>query len=261
MDREKRTPLRELSPSTLNRDHSHVLKSPQIKKIPKPRYDVGISSQESRFTLTTQLGACRLIIFEQRLEIKRLKKQLAFAHMKESVRNTKSRPISKVGKSSVDEDPKANFTTPKKRKLIDEETDNPNVQSSIPIAQPPIFPSPELKSHPNNITTQTKLPENSNPNTGHHRSSPPSIHFQGLDRLLDGINENEQDINTHEKLKETYQRCYNEQRTIPLFTSPSSGKKKRHTFLSNITREYGPVSLSDLPAYREKFNSWKTKYA
>jgi hypothetical protein len=47
----------------------------------------------------------------------------------------------------------------------------------------------------------------------------------------------------------------------PSFSGATSYQKKfSEPYLSNIVKQHGPVSIAGLPAYKEKFSSWKTKY-
>lgn len=305
-----RTPLKEIPQSVLNQE-INVLRTPIQKNTPsKPRYQ-SPEPIKSHFTSKIreidnkrQLGACKMIIQKQNLEIKRLKQQLAFFKLS-SVLQRRNHGILKISKAINDPDGK--FATPKKRKITEENVLHPQEPLIPPTYQhdyssPLRFPSPQKKDSqfPTHLYSKPPLPSHQGtgpppppppPPTAKQPKSPPPINFRELNSLLDGIESGHDDSDNYESQKQEklknihasllHQRYVSHNNKIKAHTSPPIQHSpvyesenssplserspyslaKKNVFLTNITKQYGPVSMSELPAYKEKITSWKNKYS
>lgn len=283
-----RTPLKELSQSTLNQE-SNLLKSPApiLKRTPtKSRYEItnrSISDLNFNISNSKEAAISKLIIKQQQRQINQLQKKVVFLQLKDLL-NRKQRQSKATKHLSVKDDPEGKFATPKKRKLVDENIENvvQNVQqSTLPpsLPNPPLFPSPNHRvPFPPDVQETKETEKEKPPSTHKHLLPSPKLQFQELSKLLDGMEDEAvlQDRKT-EKLKKIYQTCSKNSpkpsRNEHQYCSPTSERNdyaaeflspnygfKKSAFLTNITKQHGPVSLAELPAYKEKINSWKHKY-
>ena len=283
-----RTPLKELTLNVLNQE-ANLLKSPAplYKRTPaKSRYETtnrSITELNGLFP-SREIALAKLVIKQQRREINKLRRHVAFLKLKYNP--SRKQRSQKAIKQLAKEDIEGKFATPKKRKLLDENADvitEDNHQSFLPtnLPNPPAFSSPDRRvPFPPNIqeAKETEPTTKSIPVIKQTFSSP-AIQFQELSKLLDGMEDETVLVDRKtEQLKKIYQTC---SRTSPKpsresskfptpphdindlhaeYLSPNYGLKKT-AFLTNITKQYGPVSLAELPAYKDKINSWKHKYA
>jgi hypothetical protein len=241
---------------------------------------------ENRDQLRQEVMASRMIIIKQQNEINSLQKQVAFLKLSTGKERAVSPDQNVTSSSNV------NYATPKKRRLDNTDTPSseipkdendtrtPNVcdscskvESKKPLLS--LFPPKPLSAK----RYHREVLEDSPPKRP-SSSSEQTLHFAHFNKLLDDL---QADANSSPEIKRhgtsskaasypSVQRISPKPNVSPsvcVDRSPSNDDSsvyspysmgKKNMFLSNITRQYGPVSMTGLPAYKEKITSWKSKY-
>jgi hypothetical protein len=244
----------------------------------------------NRDLLRKEVIASRMIIIKQQNEINSLRKQVAFLKL-----STTKEPSTSQDQNVTSN---TNYATPKKRRLDNNDSPSSAVRNDENDPRTPNARDASRKTESKKSLLSAFPPKpplsgkryqlEDSPPKRPSSSSEQNFHFDHFNKLLDQVRADDS-RNPSSPTGMPYEQAAKHTTLKPLSSqltdhfspnvigspsihsiSPSLNDNstayspysmgKKNMFLSNITRQYGPVSMTGLPAYKDKISTWKSKY-